>query len=151
MKEKTLLYEEIFLIITYILVHIFDLKIENFTILYLCLLTIILNTIKYLLITNKYKKLEMKNWIATLINSFILILNIIPNKEAFIIWLGSIIIFKNLTDLFICKKIYIIEIIRFLIYLILDIILIILNKVIIESGILYLIILLLLIGISNIV
>ena len=94
MKEKTLLYEEIFLIITYILVHIFDLKIEDFIILYLCPLTIILNTIKYLLITNKYKKLEMKNWIAPLINSFILILNIIPNKEAFIIWLGSIIIFK---------------------------------------------------------
>lgn len=157
-KKKTLLYEGLFLVIFSLLVYFFDLKIEDFTVLYLFPLALILLALKYLMIANNYKKLNMKNWIATLIESFIfliitgyLVFNLIPTKEAFIIWLGSTVILKTITDILIYKKMHIGELIRFLLYIALGILMIIFNAVIVEKLYLYLVIIFFIIGISDLI
>lgn len=156
-KKSTLLYEGLFLTLISILIYLFDLKMSEFSVLYLFPLGVLLLSIKYLLISCNYKELDMKRWVLNLVSSFVfllfalyLVLAPISTKELFIIMLGVVIIIKNIFDLIICKKLHVMEVISFILYLIFGILLIVFNKVIVNNY-LYLVIAMFIIGICNLV
>ena len=156
-KKNTLLYEGLFLTLISILIYLFDLKMNEFSVLYLFPLGVVLLSIKYLLISCNYKELDMKRWVLNLVSSFVfllftlyLVINPISTKELFIIMLGVVVIIKNIFDLIIYKRLHVMEVISFIIYLIFGILLIVFNKVIVNNY-LYLVIAMFIIGICNLV
>ena len=156
--KTSLLFEGLFLIFVSILVYLFDIKIGNFTVLYLFPLTLMLVGFKYMIVANKYKELKMNRWLLVLINSFIylfitlyLVLDIMETKELFIIFLGGLFILKSITDFAIIEKhMHISELIRYVISIIIGILLIVFNNFIVVNY-LYLVIFIFVIGLINLI
>ncbi len=156
-KRKTNLLEGILLLIMSIITYEYDKSLNTITLLYSFPIMIIILSIMYISILDKYKKLDMKYFLSSLILATLLL--IIPiyivitkniNSYSFLILLGIVIIIKNIITYLIYnnKGIYMIKNIILIVF---GLLLIIFNNFIINNLLIYLIITFIIISILKIV